>query len=316
VFKASDTQGILSKSLVNDGLQTWIKAFLIDCQAQGVSKGTLHFYEVKFKSFTKYCESQQITNITQINPNIIRGYLLQLEATGHNPGGRHAHFRAIRSFFYWYEEDAEPKDWRNPIKKVTAPIVPKEPLEPVSIETINKLVNTCSHSSFTDRRDKAILLSLLDTGARAGEFLNIDLEDINQIMGDILICAGKGGKPRTVFIGKNTRNSIRKYLNLNKDHSPALWVTNPDVGSQRLTYWGLRSMILRRSKMANLDAPSLQDFRRAFALAMLREGVDVYTLAKLMGHSTIDVLKYYLKQTTGDLAIAHSQHGPVDNLGL
>ncbi len=49
---------------------------------------------------------------------------------------------------------------------------------------------------------------------------------------------------------------------------------------------------------------------------MLREGVDVYTLAKLMGHSTIDVLKYYLKQTTEDMAIAHSQHGPVDNLGF
>jgi len=49
---------------------------------------------------------------------------------------------------------------------------------------------------------------------------------------------------------------------------------------------------------------------------MLREGVDVYTLAKLMGHSTIDVLNYYPKQTTEDLAITHSQHGPVDHLGL
>ena len=316
MFKSKDTQGIISKSLVDDDLKTWINGFLIDRKAQGVSEGTIHFYEVKFKSFTRYCEEHYITNILQITQIVIREYLLWLEEVGHNPGGRHAHFRAIRSFLYWYENDAEPKDWKNPIKKVKAPIIPREPLEPVSIESINKLINTCSRGTFTNRRDKAILLSLLDTGARAGEFLKINLDDINQVMGDILIRAGKGGKPRTVFIGKQTRKSLRQYLGERNDNSPALWITDPTHGSDRLTYWGLRSMIIRRSRSAGIQAPSLHDFRRAFALAMLREGVDVYTLAKLMGHSTIDVLKYYLKQTTEDMAIAHSQHGPVDNLGI
>ncbi len=154
------------------------------------------------------------------------------------------------------------------------------------------------------------------TDARAGEFLDFNLDDLNQAMGDILIRSGKGGKPRTVFIGKQTRRSIRRYLRLRRDNSPALWVTNPKHGSNRLTYWGLRSMVNRRSKNAVITAPSLHDFRRAFALTMLREGVDVFTLAKLMGHSSIDVLKHYLKQTTEDTAIAHRRHGPVDKLGL
>jgi len=160
------------------------------------------------------------------------------------------------------------------------------------------------------------LLSLLDTGTRAGEFLEINLADINQAMGDILIRAGKGGKPRTVFIGKHTKKSIRRYLRLRSDNSPALWVTNLYHGSQRLTYWGLRSMVIRRSEKAEINPSSLHDFRRAFAIAMLREGVDIFTLAKLMGHSSIDVLKHYLKQTTEDTALAHHRHGPVDNAGL
>jgi len=316
VFKRTDTQGIISNNLVDDDLKTWLKAFLIDRKAQGVSEGTLHFYEVKFKSFTRYCDEHYLTNILQITPVVIRNYLLWLEEAGHNAGGRHAHFRAIRSFLYWYENDAEPEEWKNPIKKVKAPLKPNLPLEPVSIESINKLVATCSGNSFTDLRDKAIFLSLLDTGARANEFLKINLADINQAMGDILIRSGKGGKPRTVFIGKQSRKSIRKYLRLRSDNSPALWVTNPNHGSLRLTYWGLRSMINRRSKLAVIEAPSLHDFRRAFAIAMLREGVDVFTLAKLMGHSSIDVLKGYLKQTTDDTALAHRRHGPVDRAGL
>ena len=75
-------------------------------------------------------------------------------------------------------------------------------------------------------------------------------------------------------------------------------------------------MIIRRSKNAGITPPSLHDFWRAFALAMLREGVDVFTLAKLMGHSSIDVLKNYLKQTTEDTAIAHRRYGPVDKIVL
>ena len=316
MFKQLDTQGTLSKIIVNDFLLTWLEGFLIDRKAQGVSEGTLHFYEVKFKSFIRYCEIEHIKYVKQITPAGIREYILWLEAAGHNPGGRHAHYRAIRAFLYWYEDEVEPIDWKNPIKKVKAPIKPEDALEPVSIETINKLIDTCNGGSFTDLRDKAILLSLLDTGARAGEFLEINLDDLNQIMGDILIRAGKGGKPRTVFIGKHTRNSVRKYLKIRTDNSPALWTTNPNHGSLRLTYWGLRSMVNRRSNQVSVNPPSLHDFRRAFALAMLRNGVDIFTLAKLMGHTTIDVLKHYLKQTTEDSSLAHRRHGPVDKLGF
>ena len=75
-------------------------------------------------------------------------------------------------------------------------------------------------------------------------------------------------------------------------------------------------MINRRSNQVSVNPHTLHDFRRAFALAMLRAGVDVFTIAKLMGQSSIDVLKHYLKQTTEDTAISHRLHGPVDNEGL
>ena len=87
MFKATDTQGILSKTLVDDYLLTWLEAFMIDRKAQGVSEGTLHFYKVKFKSFIKFCEIEQITNVLQITPIVTREYILWLEDAGHNPGG-------------------------------------------------------------------------------------------------------------------------------------------------------------------------------------------------------------------------------------
>jgi len=53
------------------------------------------------------------------------------------------------------------------------------------------------------------------------------------------------------------------------------------------------------------------EFMRAFALSVLRQGVDVFTLAKLMGHEGIDVLTHYLKQPTQHTENAHHRADPV-----
>jgi site-specific recombinase XerD len=301
-------------STVDDYLFNWLEAFLIDRKASGVADGTLRFYRQKIKLFTDYCDVQSVKQISQITPSFLRQFLLYLEESSHNPGGRHAAFRTLRAFFLWYEDEVEPQGWSNPIRKVKAPKVPLEPLEPVSFETVSLMVKACSHNTFTGDRDAAILLCLLDTGARANEFLTVNLDDINQARGDILIRQGKGRKPRTVYIGKLSKRALRRYLNHRKDSSVGLWVTHPRHGSERLSYDGLREILTRRAQEAGVEAPSCHDFRRAFALAMLRNGTDIFTLAKLMGHEGITVLQRYLKQTNLDTEEAHRRAGPVDNM--
>jgi integrase/recombinase XerD len=311
-----ECQQTLNTIVVDDSLLTWMEAFLNSRKAQGVASGTLRFYTQKLKLFLDYCQAHAVERISQITATFIRQYLLYLEESGHNPGGRHAEFRSLRAFLNWYEVEAEPEEWSNAIHKVKAPKVPIEPLEPVSFETISQMIKVCPRNTFTGDRDAAILLCLLDTGARASEFLDIDLEDLNQASGKILIRRGKGSKPREVYLGRRSRHILRKYLKHRTDDSPALWVTHPRFGSERLGYDGLRAIIHRRSVDAKVEEPSLHDFRRAFALAMLRNGTDVYTLAKLMGHEGITVLQRYLKQTYQDTEAAHRRAGPVDNSEL
>ena len=312
MFNRIETQGTLTKTIIDDYLLTWFEAFLIDRKARGLAEGTLRFYRIKLKLFSNFCETQVVTQIGQITPTFIRQYLLYMEDSGHNEGGRHAAYRTIRAFLYWYEDEVEPEGWKNPIRKVKAPKVPTEPIDPVPIEVVSKMMKMCERGTFTGDRDVAILLCLLDTGARAGELLAIDLDDINQARGDILIRQGKGRKPRTVFVGKHSKRAIRRYLKHRKDSCGALWVTHPRFGSERLGYDGLRAIITRRAANAEVSEPSLHDFRRAFCLAMLREGTDIFTLAKLMGHESTAVLQIYLKQTYQDTEQAHRRAGPVD----
>ena len=73
-------------------------------------------------------------------------------------------------------------------------------------------------------------------------------------------------------------------------------------------------MLKRRAERAEVQAPSAHAFRRLFALASLKNGMDLLTLQKLLGHSDLSVIQQYVKQSQGDLQEQHAKHSPVDRL--
>lgn len=287
------------------------ESFLIDRQAGELSKHTIRFYQQYLKSFTEYCSAHSLNLIGDITPDFLRRYLLTY-GESHNPGGVHAAFRTLRAYFRWLaNEEIMPPTWKNPMLKIKGPKVAAVSLEPISLEDVRKLLNTCPRGDFFGERDRAILLFLLDTGARARELCNTNFKDIDLNTGAVMIRFGKGGKTRTVFIGRKTRRSLRSYLRLRHDQSPVLFVSK---FGERLTYEGLNQIVERKGVLAKLEKkPTLHSFRRAFALNMLRSGVDIFALQRLMGHADLQVLRRYLAQNDQDNQLAHMRGGPVDN---
>jgi integrase/recombinase XerC len=252
-----------------------------------------------------------LTLIQDVAPDFLRRYFLALSES-HNRGGVHAAYKTLRAFFRWLlDEEVMAPEWKNPMLKVKPPKVAMEPLEPISIQDVRALTGTCQRGKFTGDRDRAIFLFLLDTWARAQELCNTVIQDADLNTGSVAILFGKGGKTRTVFLGRKTRRALRCYLRLRHDHSPALFVS---ANGDRLTYNGLRLLLDRRAKLAKLaNKPTLHDFRRAFALNMLRNGANIFALQRLMGHSDLEIMRRYLAQNDQDIQLAHMRGGPVDN---
>lgn len=305
------TQPINELSAQEKNLSILVAGFLLERKTRGLQVESVEFYRGNLKHFMRWANTKGINNIDKITPAVIREFLLYLEDTKHTPGGIHAFYRTLRAFLKWYEIEFERTDWLNPLRKVRAPKVPEIVLDPVSVEDIHALLAACKGDNFTADRDRAIVLMLFDCGARASELLQLNHADINTVTGDVLIRKGKGSKTRAVFIGRTARRALRAYLKLRKDNSSALFVT--DEG-ERLSYDGLRGIMTRRATAAGIHVPTLHSFRRAFALNMLRKGVDLITLSRLMGHSGVQILARYLKQTSEDLREAHARASPADNL--
>ncbi|HSL27773.1 MAG TPA: tyrosine-type recombinase/integrase [Anaerolineales bacterium] len=294
-----------------DSIRAAADSFLIDRQARDLSRHTLRFYKGFLNTFIEYCGVNSLTLIQEITPDFLRRYFLAF-GEKHNPGGVHAAYRTLRAFFQWLmKEEVMAPDWKNPMLKVKAPKVVLDPLEPISIQDVRALINTCQRGDFIGERDRAIFLFLLDTGARAREACNMNIKDVALNSGAVMIRYGKGGKTRMVFIGRTTRRAMRAYLRQRHDSCPALFVSKDE---ERLTYDGLRQLLERRAKRARLsNKPELHGFRRAFALNMLRSGVDIFVLQRLMGYSDLQVLRRYLAQNDEDNQLAHMRGSPVDN---
>lgn len=293
----------------NNDLHQWILLYIHACRARNLAVGTIEFYRKKLNAFLHFCADGGLNEVGQIHADDIRTFLIFLEEKGHRPAGIHCHYRSIKTFFRWFENEAEPENWLNPINKVKAPIVPLEPLDPVSIETIRAMLETCNRKELMGARDRALLLVLLDTGVRLGEFLTLNIDDVDPITGTVFIRSGKGRKPRTVYLGDKSRQSLRRYVKQRKDNNPAVWISRSD---ERLTDNGLRMILRRRATQADVPVPSPHDFRRAFAIERWRAGIDILTLSKLMGHTSLQVLNRYLKQIGEDLEFASKQSSPVD----
>jgi site-specific recombinase XerD len=105
------TQGIIRISDQDTYLLTWIVSFLFDRRAQNLTKGTLDSYRRHLNIFIKFCDTQVITQIDQLDPNTIRKYRSWLEKKGHNPGGINAAYRSLQEFLHWWEDEVESDSW-------------------------------------------------------------------------------------------------------------------------------------------------------------------------------------------------------------
>jgi integrase/recombinase XerD len=257
--------------------------------------------------FKRFLERQGVETIEEVTANVIRLYMEEL--SGHrSPAGCHVPYRIIKSLTYWWEDELD-GDYVSPMhRKVKPPKLDRKLLEPVDLGDVREMIDACEGPNAY--RDKAILYCLLDTGARADEFISMDIKDLDIERGTIQVRYGKGNKERIVIIGKQSRKALRGYLRRRTDDCQALWITDE---KHRLTYWGLRQLLRRAAERANLEKmPSLHAFRRAFVVAMLRKRVSIMTIRNLMGHADLKVLERYANQSSVELEDAYRDGSPSD----
>lgn len=161
-------------------------------------------------------------------------------------------------------------------------------------------------------RDKAILELLFSAGLRVSELTNLKKNDINLNKAEFSI-KGKGGQWRVVFLSNQAKYWLKKYLEKRRDLNPYLYIPYDRAGLKRvrgvrgaakkedwekLSPRSVQRTIKKYAKSAGLTKPiTPHTLRHSFATDLLRNGVDIYRVQEMLGHSSLATTQIYTHVT-------------------
>ncbi len=281
--------------------------FLLDCEARRLTAGTLQFYRSKLRIFLSWCDEEGVGQMENLTSHHIRRFLVSIQHQGLSSQYQHNLARAIRAFLNFCVRDELLET--SPFDRVQMPRVEKKILHAFSVHDIQRILRSC-----TSDRDRAICLFLLDSGLRASELIALVINDMNADTGEVSVRAGKGQKQRTCYVGVKTRKQLKRYLASRPEAVDQAPLFASENTGDHLTVDGLVQIMARLQRRSGVEHCTCHTFRRTFALTCLRNGMNIYILARLMGHSDIVVLRKYLDLVEADLQKAHKEFGAVDSL--
>lgn len=165
----------------------------------------------------------------------------------------------------------------------------------------------------TALRDACIVMTLLDTGLRVSELARLNVGDVDLNAGSMVVRpfgTGNKTKGRVVYFGKTTKKTLWRYAIDRYEHEP-LFLT---VDEGRMDRNSIRCMLNYLGKNAGVPNCHPHRFRHTFAIEYLRAGGDVFTLQRLLGHSTLQMVQNYLALVPADVARAYRSPSDIATL--
>jgi len=301
-----------------------LEGFLLAKRIEGLSPRTLAGYKRQIERLSTFLDNPDLDSITTHDLRRFFDYLrndyapqrLTSDAKPLSPRTIRNYWIALRSFYTFATQELAVPDAMDPI---SPPKVTDAVMTPPSPEEVKDMLNVCLRTKDGRRhpnghRNKAIIATLADTGMRVSSLCEATVEDYDQDTGRIDIRNSKGGKSRVVFLGAVARKALWRYLADRKDRNrPSAPLFATSDGSHLSRSW-VRKIVSRIGDRAGVKGVYPHLLRHFFAIQYLRNNGDMFTLQRILGHSSLEMVKRYTAIADVDAERVHRRASPVDNL--
>lgn len=320
----------------------YIGEYLYYCQSRRLRRKTMESYEQSLRLFERWLfESEHIERPEEVREQTIRHYICDLQERGKysfyadterektNFPMRRRDFRQpvstttinnyirnLRAFFNWFYYDRDNRE--NPMRKIRQLENDRKPREYLEDDEVHKLLNGFDRSYFPEYRDYVATMLILDSGMRLGECLQIELSQIDlverviEIPGEI----AKGRKTRCVFFSIKTARTLQRWLQFKDRYIETKYlfpVKSTGLPVEIRSFESnFRNYIQRAGIIKEVSPHAL---RNNFAKRCILAGMDIYTLSRILGHSSVTVTEQaYADLTDRDIMRCYQNFSPMENL--
>jgi integrase/recombinase XerD len=297
-------------SALATSLQAWFTDRLI--RERDASPHTIASYRDTIRLLLTYASGRlgvepSHLELCQLDAPLIGAFLDHLESErGCSPRTRNTRLAAIRTFYrYCLLRHPEHAATIDRVLQIGPKRHERALVTYLTEPELDAIIDAPDRSTWTGRRDHAIIILLAQTGLRASELTGLACGDIHLGTGAHATTTGKGRKQRITPLTKETSATLRSWL-VERGGQPDAPLFPTSTGSP-LTRKALARRITKHAAHAAEHCPSLTAktitphvLRHTAAMRLLHAGVDTTVIALWLGHEQVDTTQMYLH---ADLAL-------------
>jgi integrase/recombinase XerD len=237
-----------------------------------------------FRQFAGPIKPQEIT------AKMVDEFVQAQSQQGLKPATLNRRLASLASFVDFLIDEAEADDWQNPVRWKRHSLKPGRHLpRDVSDETVRRLF-----AVIDDRRDRAIFSLMVSAGLRVGEVVRLQLDDLPSVETTILSrlrVNGKGDKDRITWLTQAALEPVQDWLEQRPSSSCRHMFLNQH--GQPLSVAGVQYRLNQYCQQAQVELTCHQ-LRHTFARRLAEQGMPIDSLAKLLGHQSIQTTQLYI----------------------
>lgn len=256
-------------------------------------------------------------------PRTLEWYRDRLRAFLRDLGPRPTRQQALAWLGNWKRETSpSPPHYRGTVIAVRAylrfcgvdlairlPPIPRKEGVALTTEEVQTLLRQPRRRTLLGSRDYAILSLLIDSGIRASELVVLQRQDIDLEKRQVVV-TGKGGHQRVVPVGYRMSLALRAWYNRRPTGTELAFCQRSGAPLGRRT---VHHIVRRHGQAAGLHVYP-HKLRRTFATLWIRNGGDPFSLQRILGHTTMDMVQRYVALAASDLTRQHQRWGVLDSM--
>ena len=276
-------------------LQKAYEEFIKIKQINNLSEDTLSYYNRCCLPLMDYFGKEK--PCIEINQQDIYDYLDYIKTTRQlSPVTLNTHIRGIRAYLYHCMEKGYTKRFKIQLVRCEKPI--KETYTEWEIQQLLKKPDP-QKCSFSEFRNWAIVCYLLGTGNRLSTVCNLKIEDIDMEASEIKLRKVKNKKAYIIPLSSTLKSVLVEYLKYRKgENDDYLFCT---IYGEKMGKDTFATAIKEYNHSRKVTKTSVHLFRHTFAKNWIMNGGDIFRLQKMLGHSSLEMVKEYVNMFGCDL---------------
>ena len=273
------------------------KEFILDCKVRNLAPRTIRNYEKQLSYFVRFLEERQdVKELEDLKPIHIKQFIAMLQEKKNKPSYVNDLLKAVKVLCrYAFDEGYTGELITKKVKNVKEP---KVLIHTFSDDEIVRMIQYYDGSDYLSIRNRIMLMMLFDTGLRISELLDMKPSQIRQGYFNVF---GKGRKERVVPQDAIVSKWLMKYDRVRESYFEFRYAEDYyflSKNGKHLTPEAVNKMMKKAGKAVGVNPLvriSPHTARHSFAHQELKNGLDLYSLSRLLGHESVSITQRYLE---------------------